>query len=374
MKRNVLVIMITALFVTTVNSAEIYNQDGNQLDFYGKMKARHHFTKKDSHERGDNSNFTLGIKGNVYISDEFRGYGHFALNTNTNTTEDESIHKNKLAYIGFSSPNYGSIDYGRNYGVLRDISVWTNISPLFNLGYIRQSDSYMVGLNRNLLTYRTADFFGLVDGLNFALQYQGKNKNNNSGSKDILKNNGSGWGLSVQYDVGDSGVTLGLGYIRSNTIIPLNLSQEMYESTYSDHPQGWNLGVKYKFNNLYTAAIYGEHFRLSRIVGDFDRIESDIDNIGNKTENLELVAQYSFDDLGLKPSISYIESTKKDNGNVLSRQKLLKYISLGTYYNFNKNLVAVVDYKMNLINNNEFTQTHNIGTDSVFGVGLIYQF
>ncbi|VEA03195.1 outer membrane protein [Salmonella enterica subsp. salamae] len=37
------------------------------------------------------------------------------------------------------------------------------------------SDNFMTGRANGVLTYRNNDFFGLVDGLNFALQYQGKN-------------------------------------------------------------------------------------------------------------------------------------------------------------------------------------------------------
>ncbi|PDO22405.1 porin, partial [Escherichia coli] len=37
-------------------------------------------------------------------------------------------------------------------------------------------------------TYRNSDFFGLVDGLNFAVQYQGKNSN-----RGVTKQNGDGY-------------------------------------------------------------------------------------------------------------------------------------------------------------------------------------
>jgi predicted porin len=37
------------------------------------------------------------------------------------------------------------------------------------------TDNFMTGRTNGVLTYRNSDFFGLVDGLSFALQYQGKN-------------------------------------------------------------------------------------------------------------------------------------------------------------------------------------------------------
>lgn len=41
MKRNILAVVIPALLVAgAANAAEIYNKNGNKLDFYGKMVGR----------------------------------------------------------------------------------------------------------------------------------------------------------------------------------------------------------------------------------------------------------------------------------------------------------------------------------------------
>lgn len=37
------------------------------------------------------------------------------------------------------------------------------------------ADNFMQGRGNGFATYRNTDFFGLVDGLNFAVQYQGEN-------------------------------------------------------------------------------------------------------------------------------------------------------------------------------------------------------
>ncbi|MEM8134437.1 porin, partial [Morganella morganii] len=47
---------------------------------------------------------------------------------------------------------------------------------------------------------------------------------------------------------------------------------------------------------------------------------------------------------------------------------------LGAYYYFNKNMSAVVDYKINLLDNNDFTRGAKINTGDVVGLGLTYQF
>ncbi len=44
-----------------------------------------------------------------------------------------------------------------------------------------------------------------------------------------------------------------------------------------------------------------------------------------------------------------------------------------TYY-FNKNMSTYVDYKINLLDDNDFTRRAGISTDDVVALGLVYQF
>lgn len=52
--------------------------------------------------------------------------------------------------------------------------------PVFGGDSIR-TDNFMAGRANGVATYRNSDFFGLVEGLNFALQYQGNNEGSNAG-------------------------------------------------------------------------------------------------------------------------------------------------------------------------------------------------
>ncbi|HIF6280365.1 TPA: hypothetical protein ACX3LI_004725, partial [Raoultella ornithinolytica] len=59
MKRKTLALLIPALLVAgTVNAAEIYNKNGNKLDFYGKMVGEHIFTNTDRNNSDNNSKDT----------------------------------------------------------------------------------------------------------------------------------------------------------------------------------------------------------------------------------------------------------------------------------------------------------------------------
>ncbi|MEX9948112.1 porin [Providencia alcalifaciens] len=379
MKRNILAMVIPALLAAgAANAAEVYNKDGNKLDVYGKVDVRHYFadasvkdTSNAKSQDGDDSRVRLGLKGDTQITDQLTGFGRFEWETKTNKNEGNNDNKNRLAYAGLKFQDFGSIDYGRNYGVIYDTNAWTDVFPLWGGDTMAQSDTYMTSRNRNLLTYRNNNMFGYVDGLSFALQYQGKNGDQNkSGSYDKngdpkdYQNNGDGYGFSTAYDLG-WGVTLGGGYSNSSR----TPSQRDNVAASGKRAQAWDVGAKFDANNVYLAAMYGETLNTTHY-GEFDII-------ANKTQNIELVAQYLFD-FGLKPSIGYNQSKGKDlYKNVdgkYQNEDLVKYISVGSYYYFNKNMSAVVDYKINLLKDNDFTDAAGISTDNVLGLGLVYQF
>ncbi|HDF2341816.1 TPA: porin [Morganella morganii] len=380
MKRNILAVVIPALLVAgAANAAEIYNKDGNKVDLYGKVDVRHMFAKSDDNgakEDGDDSRVRFGIKGETQITDQLTGFGRFENEIKTNGVEGDNKNKVRLAYAGFKFAEFGSIDYGRNYGVVYDTAAWTDVLPLFGGDTMAQTDVYMTGRNANLLTYRNSDFFGYVDGLSFALQYQGANDDNSianrgeaikdpvTGEVDYTadaKANGDGFGLSSAYDLG-WGVTLGAGYSNSAR----TLGQQYNSTAEGKRAEAWNVGAKYDANNLYLAAMYGETRNMTKYGED--------SLIANKTQNIELVAQYQFD-FGLRPSIAYLQSKGKDlNNGTKGSEDLVKYIDLGAYYYFNKNMSAVVDYKINLLDNNDFTRGAQINTGDVVGLGLTYQF
>ncbi|HIE5766701.1 TPA: porin [Proteus mirabilis] len=367
MKRNLLAVVIPALmFAGAANAAEMYNKDGNKVDIYGKVDVRHYFADSDSKESGDASRARIGFKGETQINKDLTGFGRFEYEVKTNTTEGENKAKTRFAYAGFKFADYGSLDYGRNYGVIYDTNAWTDSLPLWGGDSMSQTDVYMTGRTTGVLTYRNTDMFGYVDGLNFALQYQGKNNentNNGKSRKDTSEANGDGFGFSTAYNLG-WGVTLGGGYsnsARSNW-------QQFHSSATGKRAEAWNFGGKFEANNVYLAAMYGE----TRNMTSFNK------GIANKTQNIELTAQYDFKDLGIKPSLGYVQSKGKDlyNGtetaaNHIGDEDLVKYISVGSFYKFNKNMTAVVDYKINLLKSDNAL---GLNDDNVVGLGLTYQF
>ncbi|RKR63684.1 outer membrane protein N [Yokenella regensburgei] len=380
MKVKALSLLVPALLVAgAANAAEIYNKDGNKLDLYGKVDGLHYFSSDDS-ANGDQSYVRFGFKGETQINDQLTGYGQWEYNVQANNTENSSGNAwTRLAFAGVKFGDYGSFDYGRNYGVLYDVEGWTDMLPEFGGDSYTKSDNFMTGRTNGVATYRNNDFFGLVDGLKFALQYQGKNENpgsgegTNNGNRSFRNANGDGFGVSSTYDIGE-GFSVGAGYTTSNRTNDqknANLGNQQY--TGGNKAEAWTAGAKYDANNVYIATMYAETRNMTPY-GSTDSANQG--GIADKTQNFEITAQYQFD-FGLRPAISYLQSKGKGlntfGGD--SDKDLVKYVDLGATYYFNKNMSTYVDYKINLLDgNDDFYKNNGIGTDNIVALGLVYQF
>lgn len=113
MKRNILAVVIPALLVAgAANAAEIYNKNGNKLDFYGKVNAEHDFvTSGDNTNNNDATYAQIGFKGETQINDQLTGYGQWEYRFAANQAEGGAqTNKNRLAFAGLKAGEAGSID------------------------------------------------------------------------------------------------------------------------------------------------------------------------------------------------------------------------------------------------------------------------
>ncbi|MDM2931123.1 porin OmpC [Citrobacter sp. Cm046] len=371
MNRKVLALVIPALLAAgAAHAAEVYNKDGNKLDLYGKVDGLHYFSD-DANNDGDQTYMRLGFKGETQINDQLVGFGQWEYQVNANTTEsDHGNSFTRLAFAGLKFGDYGSFDYGRNYGVLYDVEGWTDMLPEFGGDSYTKADNFMTGRANGVATYRNTDFFGLVNGLNMALQYQGANENQspeqegtgNGGDRNMKNSNGDGFGISSTYDLG-MGVSFGAAYTSSD-----RTNEQVNHSTAGgDKADAWTAGLKYDANNIYLATMYSETRNMTPY-GDARN------TIANKTQNFEVTAQYQFD-FGLRPAVSFLMSKGQDLNATDGDKDLVKYADVGATYYFNKNMSTYVDYKINLLDEDDsFYANNGITTDDVVALGLVYQF
>ncbi|MDU6922902.1 porin [Franconibacter helveticus 513] len=363
MKRNILAVVIPALLVAgAANAAEIYNKNGNKLDLYGKVTAEHDFvTSGDNTTNGDATYAQLGFKGETQINDQLTGYGQWEYRMYANDAEGSQTQRTRLAFAGLKMADAGSLDYGRNYGIVYDVESLTDMAPSYSgMTWANYSDNFMTGRTTGVLTYRNTNFFGLVDGLNFGVQYQGKN---DRGIDNTEQSNGDGVGYSLGYDFGEGFSVIGA---YSNSARTLNQKLDGK----GDRAEAWAVGAKYDANNIYLATVYAETTNMTR--------EADA-TFANQTQNFEAIAQYQFD-FGLRPSLSYVQSKGKDlaargtfNGGDADLQK---YVEIGAYYYFNKNFNVYVDYQLNLIDDTTYSDSVGIvnGKDDQVALAVTYQF
>ncbi|EBI7230609.1 porin OmpC [Salmonella enterica] len=386
------VVAVTVMMAGMADAAEIYNKDGNKLDLYGKVDGLHYFSK-DKGDDGDQTYVRFGFKGETQINDQLTGYGQWEYNIQANHDEDNGTKGNatRLAFAGLKFADFGSIDYGRNNGVIYDIGAWTDVLPEFGNDTYEGADNFMTGRANGLLTYHNTDFFGLVDGLNFNLQYQGKNggdgESNNGKGREAKSQNGDGYGMSVTWE-SDAGFGVGAAYGSSHRT-KAQRSGDAPGNADGKRAEVWTTGLKYDANNIYLAATYAQTRNMqwvdinkdpasklynAAVCGDVTTTDKegntpDCGLFTRKTENYEIVAQYMFD-FGLQPSVAYLQSKAKDTGKY-GNVDLVKYVDVGATYNFNKNMSAYIDYKINLLKDNN---PAGLSTDNLVATGLVYEF
>ena len=345
----------SVLMAMSAQAAEIYNKDSNKLDLYGKVNAKHYFSSNDADD-GDTTYARLGFKGETQINDQLTGFGQWEYEFKGNRAESQGSSKDKtrLAFAGLKFGDYGSIDYGRNYGVAYDIGAWTDVLPEFGGDTWTQTDVFMTGRTTGVATYRNNDFFGLVDGLNFAVQYLGKNERDTA-----RRSNGDGVGGSISYEYEGFGIVGAYGAADRTNL------QEESSLGKGKKAEQWATGLKYDANNIYLAANYGETRNATPITNKF----TNTSGFANKTQDVLLVAQYQFD-FGLRPSIAYTKSKAKDVEGI-GDVDLVNYFEVGATYYFNKNMSTYVDYIINQIDSDNKL---GVGSDDTVAVGIVYQF
>jgi len=369
MKLRLLYITTSAMiFAGTAGAAEIYNKDGNKLDLHGKIVGMHYFAD-DNKNSSDESYMRFGFTGETQINDDLTAYGQWQYQAELSKAENDKSKESAtlLGYVGLKYGQWSSFDYGRNYGVVYDVFAWTDVLPEFS-GMVYGADNMMNQRGNGFATYRNKNFFGMVDGLKFALQYQGRNteKIDKGHGRDASRSNADGYGMSLSYDFGD-------GFSAAGAFSSHNRTLAQREQAYGhggDKANIYSGALKYDCNGLYLAMMYSQSYNLLRFGDASD--EKTIHGVANKAKNIEVVAQYLFEN-GLRPSLAYIEARGNDIENYGSRD-LHKYIDLGVSYNFNKNFVTYADYKINLLKDNDFTRAAGLKKDNLVALGMMYQF
>lgn len=359
MKHSAIWAAVAGLFLHAgvTHAAEIFNKDGNKLDLYGRIQGENYISNNDS-LAGDQSYMRFGFRGQTAISDRLMGYGQWEYQAQMNNSEGTDAQKNnktRLGFAGIKAGEYGSFDYGRNYGLVYDAMSYTDVLPEFG-GSNASSDGFLRGRSTGVATYRNRDFFGLVNGLNLGLQYQGKNERDK-----LTTSNGDGWATSLSYAT-DFGLSIAGGYASLDRTSAQNAAG-VYG--HGEKGQSWAVGAKYDNNNLYFGTFYAQT-RNSYAISNSLTGES---GFANRADIFEATLQYQFTN-GLRPALSWVQTRARDVegiGNV----DVMKFVEPALTYWFNKNMKVFTAWKINLLNDNNKL---GIPNDDQLALGMVYQF
>lgn len=371
--RKSLAVFIPILLASSneVNAVDIFNNHGNKLELYGSINPNHElshgFLSTHIESYDDNTNSILGLSGKINITDKLSSYAQIEYKADLFLPEEpqqqQKSNSIRLGYAGLKYGDWGSIDYGRNYGIMHDVQSITDRAPfIIKNSLFEYNDSYMLGRNNSLLTYRNDNIFGLSDGLSFALQYQDQIKNKISSKKKY-----SGWGASLKYKSNIGLTAIGSFFTAQK---PDSYNKNHLKNSFVD---AYGLGFKYDANDIYIAAFYGAARNVTPL--NIHQNNSLSPDYINMTQNIEAIAEYNFHS-GFHPSLSYLDSKGHNSNNNLNKNnvELAKQISIATRYEFNKNISAYMNYKINLLKENHFVIENNITTDNMIGAGIVYQF
>lgn len=363
-------LVATMVMASTAGAAEIYNKDGNTLNMFGSLVGGYCFSDNGGNADGGHSFMRYGCVGKTYINDQIVGFGMWEQEFSLQKVESANCNNNNvlLGYVGIKCGKFGTMDYGRNYGVLYDVGSWTDVVPAFG-GDIFISDNFLSGRGSNIITYRNHDLFGCVEGLDFAVQYQGKNDVNAVVGRTLKTANGEGYGLSASYSIDN--VAAAIAYVNGKrTVEQRNVDGNTRQN---DSAEAYYCGLKYDGYGMYLAAMYGETYNMMPFGNFDDTLNPDsIYGFVNKSRNVEVVAQYSFD-FGLRPSVSYLHVKASDLDNSYGNY-LKKCVTVGASYMYNKNISTTIDYRINLLNKNDFTNAAQIDTNNIVALGVVYLF
>lgn len=359
MKRTALTIAISSLLLAGgVQASTVYNQDGATLNIGGRVQAMYYGTEDDTVD-SDQSFLRLKVDGEARVNEEIVGYGQFQYQVVTNGGDSEL----RQAFAGIKHERFGNLSFGRQNGlVTKVVNDFTDVLPEFGGdGLGKTSEAFGTGRTSNLVQY-----FYTTDGLVLGGQYTGenhaqngyvKNPGSEAGAGNWRKGSDEGYALSAAYNF-DMGLSLAAVH---NQAGKTSVQEKYADFGGSEDAKLTVVGGMYKANGLYTAASFG--YGENQVFANGGYVA--------ESRGLEAVVQY---ELGKwKPSLAWINLNVEDDSQNIDGA-LKNYVSIGTWYYFNKNFDMFVEYKLNLLDGSDGKTSLGQSTDDTVAIAMQYWF
>ncbi|OIQ25276.1 porin [uncultured Vibrio sp.] len=333
MKKTLIALAVVAAAVSTgASAANVYSEDGTELNVGGRAEFRGDFIGKSEDGRikevegtmKNSSRFRLNVGGSTQISDTLSGFGFYEGEQGVKSSSGNEANDNfkqRYMYAGLQG-NFGAVSFGRQDTAAVQISQMSDVTTFTGA----QKEFINAG---NEQINNTIAYAGDFDDFSLKASYiAGEEKDTDgygiSGIYTLPMGLGFGLGLSG----GDNGAGNGSG----DAVIA---------------------GINYSLDTLYVAGTY--------TMGDLD------DKANTEFEGVELAAVYGFGN-GFAIKGAYQKTDTKDNG-VTTEQS--DFFELTGDYAFNKNINAYLAY---LVNNLKESSVGANDAEDTLRFGLKYSF
>ena len=307
MKKSLLALVLPSLFASTVGAVEVYNDDNQSVNVYGRAYAGHDFSGEDKNANyGNDSYIRIGAKLKSDISDSLSAFARYELQWDLADGEKQDKTKTRLAYVGLDS-DVGAFSFGRQYGAVSLVSDITDTAYTNayggNLGVGKDHD----GTNRDNSLLKYSNKFG---ALKLDASYR-LDDNQDDAESDAA------YGLAAAYEL-DFGLTLAAGFNGSSPTDDYDASIFL-------------LGASYKTGPVKVAATFAQGSEFAAQNTDHTAYE--------------LTVEYKISKQ-LRAQVLYSAQELEDNTTSVTTDNVDELV-FGVRYDFNKSLRSVAEYRIN---------------------------
>ncbi|MCK6262400.1 porin [Vibrio sp. ZSDE26] len=329
MKKTLIALAVVAAAGTTgAHAANVYSQDGTDLNIGGRAEFRGDFIGNSGKEiegtMANKSRFRLNVGGSTQISDTLSGFGFYEGEQGVKSSGDNEANdsfKQRYMYAGLKG-DFGSVSFGRQDTAAVQISQMSDVTTFTGA----QKEFIDAG---NEQINNTIAYSGNFDALSLKASYiAGDAKDTDGYGISAIYTLPMGLGFGLGYSGGDNGDGAG----SSNAIIA---------------------GVNYTLDSLYLGATY--------TTGDDD------DKANIEFDGVELAAVYGFGN-GFAVKGAY-QKTDYEAASVTTNNS--DFFEITGDYSFNKSINAYVAY---MLNNMDESSVGAKDAEDTLRLGLKYSF
>jgi predicted porin len=303
--KTLIALAVAAAAVSTgASAANVYSQDGTELNVGGRAEFRGDFIGNGGEEiegtMANNSRFRLNIGGTTQINDSLSGFGFYEAEqgvVSNGSNDPETDFKQRYMFAGLQG-DFGAVSFGRQDTAAVQISQMSDVTT-FTGAQKEFIDAGNEQINNTILY--TGDFDALTVKANYV-----------AGTSD----SSDSYGISGIYTL-PMGLGFGLGYSAGDNVDNDGSSNAIIA------------GINYTLDSLYLAGTYTTGETDDRYSSDFN--------------GMEFAATYGFGN-GFTLMGAYQKTEYDVVGQTVDQSD---FFEVTGDYAFNKNINAYVAYMLN---------------------------